>query len=377
MGLEIMEVASKGDLKTFVKFPFSLFRDVPQWVPPLISEEMKIFSPEVNPAYDTAETRLFLARRDGRVVGRVAAILSLAANKRYDSRNLRFGWLDFIDDFSVAKALLGAVEGWADKLGMKTITGPHGFNNLDPQGMLIKGFEESSIVAAIYNHPYYPEFAGRFGLTKKVDYVEMRTEVPYEDGMPRVMQAMTERIQRANGLSVLEWRSKEDMIARSEEIFSFLNDAYVDIFGFVPLTDRQIRYYRDKYLPLLQPELCPAVVDEDGKLAAFLIVMPNLSHALRKAGGRLLPFGWWHLSRGLKKYQAIDFLLIGVREKYRQRGVPALMLMKLSETVWQRGVSYCETSPMLENNYLVQALHKHFPARIHKRRRVFEKKVGV
>lgn len=375
MALEIIEVATKSDLKQFVKLPFILNRDNPFWVPPLISEEMKVFNPDENPAFETAEARLFLARKNGRVVGRVAAILSLAANELYDQKNLRFGWLDFIDDFQVAAALLDRVESWARELGLETITGPQGFNNLDPVGMLIEGFDQPSIVAAIYNQPYYPEFAARYGLAKKVDYVEMRTEVPYEQGMPPVMRRMTERIERANGLKVLEWKSKKDLNARSEEIFAFLNQAYTEIYGFVPLTIRQINYYRDKYLPLLKPELCPAVVDENGDLAAFLIVMPNLSQAFRKANGRLFPLGWWHLTRALKKYQAIDFLLIGVRDDLRKKGVPALMLMKLSETIWREGVSYCETSPMLEHNSMVQALHKYFPTRINKRRRVFQKKV--
>jgi hypothetical protein len=375
MSLEIRIVESKRDLKTFVKVPFDIYHGNKYWVPPLIRDEMAVFDRSKNPAYENADSRLFLAIKNGTAVGCIAGILSHAANEKYNQKNLRFGWFETIEDYPVAQALLESAEKWASELGMETITGPQGFTDLDHQGMLIEGFDQLPTISVYYNHSYYPEFVERYGFGKEIDYIEFKTPTPDPEGIPEKLVRIADRIKKRSAFRILEFKSKKEVIRQGPELFELLNEAYESIYGSVPLTPKQIDYYIKKYISFVDKDLLKIVVNGDGRMAGFLITMPSLSEAFQKAGGRLLPLGWYHLLRGLKRNDILDFYLIGTKNKYRSSGVSLLMAVDILQTAVERGFKYGESSPMLETNALVHALHKYLNPAVHKRRRIYKKRV--
>jgi len=370
MTFKVEHVRTKRDLKTFVRFPQRIYRDCPHWVPRLLRDDMATLDPARNPFHREAETRLFLVRRGRRPVGRVAAILSHAANRKYGTRNVRFGWLDMVEDFDAARALLDAVSEWASSRGMETLTGPHGFSNFDPQGMLIEGFERRGTIHATYNFSYYPEFMVRYGFEKEIDYVEMLSRTPDGGLDPRYVR-IRKRVERASRVRVIRMSSRKEAFRLSRQIFELLQETYDHIYGVVPLSEAQIDYVTRKFIPILRLDLVNVALDEDGRVVGVLITMPSLSLAFQKARGRLFPFGWVHLMQGMKRSTVLDFLLVGVRASYRRSGVPILLLIDLAERALRLGYHSAESAPMLENNLMVHSLHKYFDARVHRRRRVF------
>ncbi len=376
MAVDIKSVENKRDLKTFVKIPFKIYKGDSLWVPLLIKDEIEVFSRDKNPAYESAETKLFIAYKDQKPVGRVAAVLSQAANRKYNTKNLRFGWFESINDYKTAQALLNAVEAWGKELGMETLTGPQGFTDLDPEGMLIEGFEELPTIAVYYNYSYYPEFMEKFGFTKDVDYVEFKCRVPYETGIPERLLNLAERIKQRSGLKMFNPRSKREIKNRGKELFRLLDESFEEIYGSVPISEEQIGFYVKKYLAFVDKDMIKLVVNEAGEMVGFMITMPSLSKAFRKAKGRLLPFGWFHLLRGLRQREIIDFYLAGVKKKYRGQGVDLMMVVEIVKTIMKKGFQYTESNPELEDNTKIQAQWKHFNPTIHKRRRIYKKKIG-
>ncbi len=377
MSVEIKEVLSNSDLKRFVKFPLHLYRNHPLYVPQLISEELEIFDPEKNPAFEYSQSKLFLAHKNGKLAGRVAAIDNHAANAKYNTKNLRFGWLDFVDDPEVPAALMGAVEGWARELGYKTVTGPHGYCDLDPQGMLVEGFDQLPTIAGYYNHPYYQKHIEDLGYGKEIDYVEFRAKVPQDmSAFPEKLVRLADRIKERGNLRLLEFKKKKDILDRAVELFHLLDEAFDEIYGSVPLTERQIHYYVRKYFSFVDKELIQAVVNDKDEMIGFMIAMPSLSQAFRKANGRLLPFGWWHLMRAFKNNDTLDFYLAGVREKYRGMGVDLLMVVNIARAAVAKGFRFTESNQELETNNKIQAQWKYFDPVQHKRKRIFKKNLG-
>ncbi|MBW2623569.1 MAG: N-acetyltransferase [Deltaproteobacteria bacterium] len=375
MSLEIRIVESKKDLKTFVKLPFNIYKGNKYWVPPLIRDEMAIFDRKKNPAYENAESRLFLALRGGKAVGCIAGILSRVANEKYGRKNVRFGWFETVEDYSVARALLDSLQNWASDSGMETITGPQGFTDLDHQGMLIEGFDQLPTISVYYNHTYYPEFLEKYGFEKEIDYIEFKTPTPNPEGVPEKLVRIADKIKQKRDFRILELKSRKEAIRWGPALFELVNEAYEPIYGSVPLSPKQIDYYIKKYISFVDTDLLKIAVDRDEKMAGFLITMPSLSEAFQKARGRLLPLGWYHLLRGLKKNEVLDFYLIGTRQKYRNSGVSLLMAVDILQTAVERGFKYGESSPMLETNKLVHAMHKYLHPAIHKRRRIYKKQV--
>ncbi|MCP5108595.1 MAG: hypothetical protein GY950_34740, partial [bacterium] len=295
MSIEIRKVETKKALKTFVKVPFTIYKGNDCWVPPLISEEMETFDPRKNPAYEGAESRLFVAYKDGEPVGRAAAILSHAANDKFGTKNLRFSWFDTVEDYEVSRALFDAVESWGKELGMETLTGPHGFTDLDPEGMLVEGFDQLATIAVFYNHAYYPQFLEKYGFEKEIDYVEFKARAPIEEGLPPKLLKLGERIKERSKVKVLNFKTKKEMLNRAPDLFRLLDEAYEEIYGSVPLTEKQIKYYVNKYISYADKDLIKMVVNENDEAIGFMVSMPSLSRAFQKAKGRLFPFGWYHL----------------------------------------------------------------------------------
>lgn len=376
MNVEIRLVETKRDLKTFIKVPFELYKGNPYWVPPLIMDDLDTFNPKKNPAYEHAEARLFLAYKDGKAVGRIAGILSHVANEKYNTRNLRFGWIDTINDYEVARSLLLAVENWGKELGMETMTGPHGFSDLDPEGMLVEGFDQLPTISVYYNFPYYPEFVEKYGFTKEIDYLEFRSVNPLDTGIPPKLLRLGERIKERSGIQVHKFKNKSEVKKRSVELFYLLDEAFEEIYGSVPLTERQVNYYIKKYFSFVDKDLIQLAVNENDEAVGFMIAMPSLSKGFQKAKGRLLPFGWFHILKALKKYEVLDFYLAGIKKSYRGQGVDLLMVLEVVKAALKKGVKYAESNPELETNKKIHAQWKYFNPTQHKRRRIYRKDIA-
>ena len=377
MSIDVSVVTSPADFKKFVLFPHELYRGNPYWVPPLIMDERDTLTRGKNPAFDNAEARLFLARRDGRIVGRVAGILSHAANRKYNTKNMRFGWFDAIDDYEVTRALLDTVVDWARAENMTTLTGPHGFTDLDPEGLLVEGFNELATMSVIYNHPYYAAHLERYGLAKDVDYVEFRATAPEGGGLPEKMVKMAEWAAKRNNFHHVRYTDvKKLRRERGQQLFELLDEAFEELYGTVPLTQRQKDYYIGKYLPFANPEFIKIAANEKDEMIGFIIAIPSLSRALQKARGRLFPFGFIHILRALRKFDTIDFLLAGVRKAYRGRGVDLIMTIDVFRSGIARGVRYAESNPELETNAKIQGEWKIVTTRQHKRRRIYKKAIA-
>lgn len=375
MAINIKIVKTKKDLKTFIKVPYMIFKDNPYWVPPLIKDELQTFDRKKNPAYGSADTRLFVAYKDKKPVGRIAGILSYIANDKYNVKNLRFGWFDTIDDYEVARLLFKAIENWGKEMGMESLTGPHGFTDFDPEGMLIEGFGELPTIVTIYNHSYYPELTEKYGFEKDVDYVEFKTIVPHETGIPEKLLRLAQRIKERSGLKVFNFKSKKEVLNRAKEIFELLDEAFEEIYGSVPISNDQIEYYMKNYFSFVNPDMLKIVENEKNEMVGFMITFPNLSKAFQKAKGKLFPIGWYHILKALKKHEVIDFYLAGIRKKYRGIGVDLLMVIEIVKTAMKKGFEYAESNPELEDNKKVQAQWKYYNPTQHKRRRIYKKKI--
>ncbi|MBN1196218.1 MAG: hypothetical protein JXA62_02315 [Candidatus Aminicenantes bacterium] len=374
MKVDIQTVDSKKQLKQFVKMPFRFFEKDPYWVPPLIMDEMETLDAKRNPAFETAESRMFMAFRNGEPVGRIAAILSHAANEKYASLNLRFGWFNVIEDYAVAEALLDAAESWGREKGMKTITGPQGFTDMDSEGMLIEGFDLIPTIAQIYNPPFYPRFLEQYGFEKEIDYLEFRAKVPRE--LPERLFTLSERLKQRSNLRVLECDSKRRLLKYARPIFELLDETFAEIYGSVPTTEKQTDYYTKKYSMFLDPRLCKVVLNPENELVGFMISMPSMSVAFQKACGRILPFGWFHLLRGLRQRKVLDFYLAGVKKKFRGMGVDLMLVLAVAENAMKMGFETAESNVELETNTKIHAQWKFFEHYQARRRRIFRKQIS-
>lgn len=376
MAIIIKKVSSKKELKTFIRFNYELYKGNPYSVPDLYDDMLNTFSSKKNAAFEFCEAEYFLAYKDNKVMGRVAAIINNRANQTWDKKEVRFGWIDFIDDEEVSSALLKAVEDWGKQKGMDTITGPLGFTDMDAEGMLIEGFDQLGTMATIYNYPYYPQHMEKLGFEKDADWVEFKLMVP--DKLPEKFVRISEIILQKYKLKIKKLTRKEIKEKHyGQKIFDLINEAYAPLYGFSKMTQGQIDQYVNTYLPLLDLRMVSIVETEDGELVAAGISMASLSEALQKAKGRILPFGWFYLLKALfiKRPKVLDLLLVGVKPEYQSKGVNALLFYDLVPTFKKMGFVYGESNPELEENKKVQAQWSAFESVQHKRRRAFKKAI--
>ncbi len=374
--LEIKEIQpTKKNLKAFTKFQIDLYDGNPWYVPPLISDDVQTLSPSLNPAHDFCDQVLYMAYRDGKVVGRIAGIINRQVNEKERERAARFGFIDFVDDPEVSAALLGAVEKWSRDKGMNKLIGPLGFTDLDHEGMLVEGFDELSTMATIYNYPYYPEHMERLGYRKESDWIEFLMEVP--ESIPDRFNRIADIVKRKFELRVLKYKSRKRVKKEyGHALFHLINESYKDLYQYSMLTERQIDYYIDQYLDLLNLDLLTLVVDRNDRLVAVGISMPSMSRALQKSRGRMLPLGWWHLLKGLKgKNDRVDLLLVAVHPDYQNKGVNAILFQDLLPYYIAKGYRYAESNPEMETNAKVQRQWEAYNPRQHRRRRCYSKKL--
>lgn len=376
MAVEIVEIKpTKGMLRKYVQFGIDLYKGNSYYVPPLFFDEVNTFLPSKNPAYDFCEAQSFMAYRDGKPVGRITAIINNAVNEKTGEKVVRFGFVDFIDDAEVVDELFKAVEKWGSERGMSEIAGPLGFSDMDPEGMLIEGFDEMGTMATIYNYPYYRAQMERMGYEKDTDWIEFRMTVP--EGIPEKYSRIADIVRRKFDLHVVDIKSRKwvkETYGRA--IFELINEAYKDLYGFVALTDRQINYYIDMYLGMLRLEDVCLIADKDDKLVGVGISMPSMSKALRKSGGKLFPFGWYHILKAIRGgADVVDLLLVAIKPEYQGKGVNALLFSTLIPNYIANGYKFAESNVELEDNDNVQKQWEYFERRQHRRRRAWKKKL--
>lgn len=374
MSVEIRAIEpTRSQLRKFVKFGIDLYEGNKYYVPALIHDDVNTLSPKVNPAFDFCEAQCFMAYRDGKPAGRIAGIINNAVNERTGAKTLRFGFVDFIDDPEVVDALFEACGAWGKEKGMTSMLGPMGFTDMDHEGMLVEGFDQLGTMATIYNHPYYPRHMERMGFTPEAEWVEMAIAVP--DRIPEKYARVAEIVKTRNNLRVKKYTSRKKI---KEEygvaLFELINEAYNNLYGYSPLTPRQIEYYIDMYLGILNLDFVTVVVDSEDRLVAVGISIQSFSKALQKSRGRLLPTGWWHLLKVLRgKSDIVDLLLIAVKPEYQNKGVNALLFADLIPHYIKAGFKHAETNPELAGNDKVRGQWDYFDTRLHKRRRAFRR----
>ena len=374
MEISIVEVTNKKLMNAFLDLPYELYKNNPYNVPALRFDEANTLDPKKNPAFDHCEAKYWLAYQNNKVVGRIAGIYHKAYVEKWNNKYLRFGWIDFIENIEVARALLNTVENWAKEKNLTAVHGPLGFTDLDYEGMLVEGFEERGTMATIYNYPYYPKMMEALGYAKDVDWVEYRVNVPAKtaDKIHKIAELVKKRYQ----LKIVKFKKAKDLLPYAKQIFQLINETYSDLYGVVELTDKQISYYTKMYFSMIKTEFIILIADKNDKLVAVGITMPSLSAALQKAKGSLFPFGFIHLLKALKKNNEADMLLVGIDKAYQGKGVNALVLQQTNEAFNRNGIVIAESNPELEENTKVQSIWDDFDARQHKRRRCFIKQLS-
>lgn len=374
MTVEIKKVSNKAELKKFIRFNYEFYKDNPYSVPDLYDDMLNTFSPQKNAAFEFCEADYFLAMRDGKIVGRVAAIINHRANETWNKKVVRFGWIDFVDNLDVSRALIDTVKQWGRERGMNEIEGPLGFTDMDAEGMLIDGFDQLSTMATIYNYPYYPEHMNLLGLERSADWVEMKVYIP--DAIPEKHKRISAIIAQKYKLHIRKITSRKEIkeTGIAHDIFRLINKAYTPLFNYSQMTERQIDQYVNMYVPVLDLRMVSIVENEQNEIVAVGISMASLSEALQKAKGKLLPFGWFHLLKALKwkRPKMLDLLLVAVRPDYQGKGVNALLFTDLIPVYQELGFEYAETNPELEMNDKVQNQWQYFKTEQHKRRRCFK-----
>lgn len=376
MSVEIKKVSSKKDLKIFVRFANRMYKGNPYYVPSMPFDDMGTFDPKENGAYDFSEAELYLAYKEGKLVGRVAAIINTKANKAWNVQQVRFGWIDFIDDMEVSSALLDAVAKFGKSRGMTQVVGPLGFTDFDPEGMLVEGYDRISTMALIYNHPYYPEHLKKLGFVKETGWIENRITIPEE--LPEKFNRVIELMNQKHELTVKKLTTSQiKKEGYGRKFFKLINETYNVLYGFSLLSDRQIDKYVNLYLSFIDARMLTFVEDKDGNLIAAAASMPSIAQALQKCRGELFPFGWWHLVKAMfwKKSDTVELLLIGVVPEWQKKGIVALLFDDLLRTYKKLGFKHAETNAMLESNVKIQTMFDSFEREQHKRRWVFGKEI--
>lgn len=368
----IREVTTKRELNRFVQFGIDLYKDNPYYCPPIVFDEVNTFNPKGNPALEVCDFVIYMAYRNGEIVGRIVGIVNHRANEAWGVKKCRFGWFDFVDDYEVFKSLIDAVAEWGREKGMTCLNGPVGFTDFDHQGLLIEGFNYNAPMASLYTHPYYMAHYERYGLRKEADWIEYQITPPAE--APERMRRVVQLVENRYGLHVVKVKNSRELRKRyGYSYFDVLDSAYQKLYNYQPMTQRQKQYYCKMYFPILNFDFVTMVANERDEIVAVGLGMPSLSQALRKCRGRMFPFGWYHLIKALKAKKMTDFdlLLIAVRPDYQDKGVTALIFNEMTPHFQKYGIQRVETTAILETNHKSLANFAEFDHIQHKRRRAF------
>lgn len=375
MSVQVIEVKTSRDLNRFIEFNYDLYKNHPYAVPELYMDLKGMFNPKKNPALRFCEAQPFIAVRDGKVVGRIVGIINTRANETWDIKVARFGWIDFIDDIEVSRALIDTVSEWGRQRGMNTLQGPLGFTDMDREGMLIEGFDKQGTMSTYYNYPYYPEHMEKLGLEKEIDWVERY--VLYPDKMPEKYERISQIAAKRSNLRIFKLTNMKQLREGGwgKKLFELINASYAPLFGYSKLDDEQIKQLVDTYLPMIDLRMQSLILNEKDELVGCGLCMPSIVKALQKSGGKLFPFGWYHLLKSLKwKHEdGVELLLVAVHPDYQGKGVNALIFYDLIPIFGEMGFKWAETNPQLETNFQSQAQWDYLPNKVIKKRRCYKK----
>lgn len=373
--ISIQEVTSKKELKQFVLFPFELYKDSKYWVPPLINDELKVFDKTINPAFENAEVWFYLAYKNNRIVGRIAVIINWHEINTQNIQKIRFGWFDFVDDPEVSKALLNKVFEKGKEKKLQYAEGPMGFSNMDKVGAITMGYERMGSMITWYNYPYYITHFENLGFQTEKEFLE--SEFSFDNVKnPETFYRAEKIIKQKYNVKALNFTSSNDILPYVNDMFDVFNQAYASLSSFVAITERQKEFFKNKYIGLINPEYIKFVMDSDGKLVAFSVVMTSFSEALQKSKGKLFPFGFLHFLKAKKKNETVLFYLIGILPEYQNKGVTALIFKEYYETFKKNGVKNCVLTPILKENLALQNLWKNFNPVTIIRRKTFRKEIS-
>ncbi|CAM1372572.1 GTP cyclohydrolase [Tenacibaculum xiamenense] len=367
--ISVKEITSKKEMKQFVKFPFSLYKNNPYWVPPIINDELASFNSNKNPVFEHAKAKFLLAFKNGKIVGRVIAIINTYEVEQQNIKKMRFGWFDVIDDIEVSKALLDKIKEIGKENKLEYVEGPVGFNNLDKTGVLIDGFDHIGTMITWYNPPYYKEHLEQLGFRKEKEYIE--SKFPFKNVDAKKYTKAGDLIQKRYNLKEVAFDSTKEIMPYVDEMFDLFSKTYSKLSTYVPISNEQIEYFKKKYISFINPEYIKFVLDSDNNMVAFAIVMPSFSKALQKAKGKLLPFGLFHLLSARKNSKDVIFYLIGVHPDYQNKGVTAIIFREYIKTFGIKGIKDCIRTPELEDNVAIHKIWKDFAPTVHKRRRTY------
>lgn len=377
MSVTVTRVQNKRAFKEFLHFPLTLYKDMPAFVPPLLMDDADTLDPKKNPAYEFCDAAMYLAYKDGKLAGRVAAIVNRKANAAWNHDEVRFGWFDFIDDREVSKALLEAVEAFGRERGMTTILGPLGFTDFDPEGMLVEGFEYLSSMALHHNWPYYKDHMEALGYAKDVDWLEYRIYIG--DTIPDKYIRVAKIVEERYGLKLRKITKRE--VRKTDigyKLFDLINETYSSLYNFTVLPKKMVDKYVGFYLGVLDLEFVSLVEDKDHNIVGFGVVMPSITRALKKCNGKLFPFGWFHILRAMywKYEENFEMLLIGVKPEYQKKGVNSIVFVDLMKELLKGGFVYGESNAELESNLDIRSQWGDLEVKECKRRRVYKKAVN-
>ena len=370
----IKQVVTESDLIKFIKFPMELYKNNPNFVPPLINDEKDIWNKDENPALLYSVAKQFLAYKNDKIVGRIAVMINNKEANELGIKKVRFGWIDFIDDEEVSKALIDEAINFAKENQIEKIEGPMGFTNLDKAGMLIFGFDKLATMIGIYNFEYYPKHLEKLGLVKEKEWVEFELQFP--DILPEKVEKFSSLIAQKYKLRTLKFNNKKEILPYVEPMFKLLDETYKSLSTYTPISDEQIKSYKEKYFSFIDKDYITCVADENDQLVAFAITMPSYSKALQKANGKLFPFAWWHFLQAGKKNDRANFYLIGIHPEYQRRGVTSIIFKSIQMNLKNKGIKFLETNPELEENKNVQVLWQEYHPVHHKSRRTYSLNVN-
>lgn len=368
--LIVREVLTRSDLKEYIHLPEKVHKNNKAWLPPLYSDELAFYNPRKNKSFLHSDTILFLAFRGKKPVGRVMGIINRLYNEIHNEQHGRFSFMECYEDQEVVHALLQNVEQWARKKGMTKIVGPLGFSDKDPQGFVIKGFEYPQFLTSATNDPYLPEMVAREGYVKKVDLVNYLLPMP--EKLPEVYDRVLSRLNSNSPYRIREFSNKKELRPYIIPALEVMNQTYTEIYGYAPLDDQEKKELADRYLPILDPHFIK-VVEYGNEVVAFAVAMPDPSDGIRKAGGRLLPFGIFHIIREIKRTKTLLTMLGGIRKEHREQGLDVLMAIKLYESAIRYGIKTVNSHLILETNTRMRGEFERVGGTVSKIFRIFQK----
>ena len=371
----IREAKTQEEFHAFVKFPFTLYKENPYWVPPLINDEIETIDPNLNPVYQNSDARFFLAYKEEKVVGRIAAIVNWIEVNEIKKSKVRFGWFDTIDNIEVTKLLIDKVINFGKEHNLKNIEGPLGFSNLDKAGLLIEGFKERNTLITLYNHPYYVEHLKKLDFNEAARWVEYEIKIDDFESSPEKVKRFSKLIMERYNLTLLNFKNRSEILPYVDQMFDLLDKTYNSLQTYIPIQDYQIENYKKRFLKFVNPDFIKCIIDNEGKLICFSITMPSFTKALKNINGKLTFLNSYHILKAMYFNERASFYLIGIRPDYQNKGIPAIIFNEMQKLFNKQKITIVETNPELEENTAIQKLWKNYEHRLHKRRATFNKKI--